>query len=142
MNDLTKSLKDLLSNEELTCVITDGMGLFYKSTDRGIKPLYDFIVKNYNSGPYYLADKIIGKAAALLCVKAGIKEVYSHVISTPAIEVFKENSISCFFDQEVPHILNRTNTGLCPMEGLSAGVETPDEMFEKIETWITSMKSS
>ncbi|MBN1623163.1 MAG: DUF1893 domain-containing protein [Clostridia bacterium] len=142
MNKLIDQLKLILNQEELTCVITDGNGFFFKSSERGINPLYEFINGNHGPGPFYLADKIIGKAAALLCIKANIIEVYSMVVSTSAKVILNDNSIDCSFDQEVPHIMNRTQTGLCPMEGLSTGVKDPDVMLEKIGTWLRSMKSS
>ena len=85
-----------------------------------------------------LADKVIGKAAALLCLKAGIKIIYAGVISTPALEILKENCIPVGYGNEVTAIENRTKTGLCPMESLSRRVESPDVMYNKIIEWMSS----
>jgi len=143
MNEQLNLAKIQLKQKNLTCIVSDINSIIFESYDRGIKPLFDFI-KNHkkDNGPYFLADKVIGKAAALLCVKAGITEVYAFVLSDAAAEIFRNYSISFSYGRKVGHILNRTETGHCPMEKLSNGVEDPEEMFIKIEQWIKSMQLS
>jgi hypothetical protein len=79
-----------------------------------------------------IADKVIGKAAALLMVYAGVKEVFTPTISDPAVEVFEKHNVKITYDKVVERIINRTGDGLCPMESLCLNVENPEEAFDLI----------
>ncbi|MCK5759608.1 MAG: DUF1893 domain-containing protein [Clostridiales bacterium] len=137
-NRVTDLIKHKLVSENLTCVISDNKEIIFTSKKRGVTPLIDFINSLKNKDNYYLADKVIGKAAALLCIKAGIIYVTTLVISTPAKIIFQKNAITFEFETEVCAISNRDNTGLCPMENLSNGIATPDEMYDKVVLWLAS----
>lgn len=63
-----------------------------------------------------VADKVVGKAAAMLLVRGGAIEVYAEVISEPALEALKRHNVPCVFGECVPNIINRNKTGICPME--------------------------
>lgn len=106
----------------------------FTSSDRGVKPLLHLLEneKDFLKGAS-VADKVVGKAAALLMVLGGIKEVHTGVISEPAAEVFEKHNITFFFDMKVERIINRKGDGLCPMETLCIDVEEPSEAFEKIK---------
>ena len=136
--DIKKEIRETLETKQLTCVISNNNKILFTSKDRGVKPIIDFILSFTNDDTFYLADKVIGKAAALLCVKAKINYVFTKVISSPAKTIFDKYGISYEFDSEVPAIQNRTKTDLCPMEGLAKGVETPEEMYKKIVLWLAS----
>ncbi len=137
-NKIITNIKHKLVSENLTCVISDTKDVIFTSNKRGVTPLIEFIHSFRKKDSYYLADKVIGKTAALLCIKAGINHVNTIVISTPAKIILSNNSITFDFENEVPAINNRDNTGLCPMEGLSKGVTTPDEMYDKVVLWLAS----
>ena len=79
-----------------------------------------------------VADKVIGKAAALLMALGEIKEVHTLIISEPALQVFENHKIKFFFDKKVDRIVNRTGDGLCPMESLCLDIDDPQEAFTKI----------
>ena len=131
--------KETLKNNNLTCVIANENEVIFKSNKKGVTPLMDYIIENHN-GEFYLADKVIGKAAALLCLKANIKHVFTTIISTPAIAIFKSNNISFEYIKEVPRIKNRDGTSLCPMESLSEGISDYNIMFDKIYKWLNQRK--
>lgn len=63
-----------------------------------------------------IADKVIGKVAGSILVAAGVKEIYADVISKLAIPVLEENNIKYEYFKKVDYIVNKTNTGMCPME--------------------------
>ena len=131
-------VKTTLKNGDFTCVISDCNEIIFTSIKRGVEPLIDFIHYKTDSDNLMLADKVIGKAAALLCIKAGFSYVYTDVISTPAKQILSDNSIQCEYRTEVLVIQNRAKTGLCPMEGLSQGVSNPEAMYEKVKLWLKS----
>ena len=135
--------KNLLLNEELALVIVKDGDIIYKSNGRGIKPLY-LAYKEMKSSlkGATVADKVIGKAAAMLCVNAGITQVYTKLISEKAIEVLKESNIEPHYDLAVPFIKNRDNTGLCPVETLSLEAENIEDLLDGIDIFLKSVETS
>ena len=128
---LEKAKSILLSSASTITVVSDGE--VFTSQERGVKPLLFLLKekKEFLKGAS-VADKVIGKAAALLMVLGEIKEVHTLIISEPAIKVFEKHNIPCFYDKKVTRIVNRTGDGLCPMETLCLDVENPQEAFERI----------
>ncbi|MBN2557651.1 MAG: DUF1893 domain-containing protein [Clostridia bacterium] len=129
-----------LSEGPYSCVIASRGRIVMSSEKRGVAPLVDYIMNFKSDSDSSLADKVIGKAAALLCVKAGFKNIFTRVVSTPAKDILGSYGIDCIYLEEVPFIKNRAGTGLCPMEHLSRGVDSPDEMYEKVLGWLKSEK--
>ena len=132
MTEPLERAKTLLSSTDSTIAVVS-VDDVYTSQERGVKPLLHLLTekKGFLKGAS-VADKVIGKAAALLMVLGEIKEVHTLIISEPAIKVFEKHNIPCFYDKKVDHIVNRTGDGLCPMETLCLYVEEPQEAFEKI----------
>ena len=129
----------LLTSASTIAVVSNGE--VFTSQERGVKPLLHLLTekKGFLKGAS-VADKVIGKAAALLMVLGEIKEVHTLIISEPAIKVFEKHNIPCFYDKKVERIANRTGDGLCPMETLCLDVEEPKEAFQKITDFIKTMK--
>lgn len=128
---LEKAKSILLSSASTIAVISNGE--VFTSQERGVKPLLFLLKekKEFLKGAS-VADKVIGKAAALLMALGEIKEVHTLIISEPAIKVFEKHNIPCFYDKKVTRIVNRTGDGLCPMESLCLDVENPQEAFDRI----------
>lgn len=96
---------------------------------KGIRPLVDYLeTDNFENA--YVADKVIGKASALLLVYGQVKEVYTPTISKPAIKVFKRNHVKYKADKVVDNIINRAGTDLCPMEKKVQGIDDPKAAYE------------
>lgn len=129
--------KALLKTENFTLVVISSDKGVFTSSDRGVKPLLHLLEneKDFLKGAS-VADKVIGKAAALLMVLGGIKEVYTNVISDPAVEVFEKHRIPYFYEEKVKRIINRKGDGICPMETLCMDIEEPAAAFEKIKEWL------
>ena len=52
---------------------------------------------------------------------------HTNLISTPARELLEKAGIRVFAREEVPAILNRDRSGMCPMDARIADAETPEE---------------
>ena len=130
----------LLTSASTIAVVSNGE--VFTSQERGVKPLL-FLLKEKNGflKGASVADKVIGKAAALLMVLGEIKEVHTLIISEPAINVFKNHNIKYFYDKKVTRIVNRAGDGLCPMETLCIDVNDPATAFQKITDFISSRVS-
>lgn len=130
MNDLVKAI-DTLKEGQYTCVLCKG-DTMYTSTERGVKPLIDWLDRGVDVNGFFAADKVVGKAAAFLYVLLGVKEVYAHVMSEGAIHTLTENGIGTRYDVSAEHIVNRAGTGYCPMEEAVSGLTAPEEALAAV----------
>jgi len=121
-----KDLDEYL-NEHTLVIVKQNDIKFYD--ERGIKPLV-LTIKNNDLQNSYLADRVVGKAAALLYSYAKVDKVYAQVISEPAIKILKQNKIKYKTKKIVKQIENRTKTGLCPMETKVLNIDSPNEAWE------------
>lgn len=136
MNSL-ETAKLTLTDSEFSCVIASAGKVVFTSSGRGIAPLVDYYHQYGQAHPgAALADKVVGRAAALLAQLAGITEVYAQVVSQGALDQLDKAGIAVSYQSKVDVIQNRTGTGLCPMEQLSKGVEDPREMLAKAEDFL------
>lgn len=131
VNDTEKAKKLLFENDALTCVLCKGDAV-YKSCEKGISPMLDYIASSTDLKGFAAADKIIGKAAAMLFVKAGVKEVYGSVMSSSAAELLQKHNISCSWGTLTDKIINRKGDGVCPMEQTVAGINDLTEAYEAL----------
>lgn len=138
MTSLEQAKSLLITTNSTIVVVLNGE--VFTSQERGVKPLLHLLTekKGFLKGAS-VADKVIGKAAALLMVLGEIKEVHTLIISEPAIQVFENHKIKYFYDEKVNHIINRAGDGLCPMESLCLDIDDPREALTKIIDKISKM---
>lgn len=103
---------------------------------RGIKPIIEYL-ENGNFSGALVADKRVGKASALLLAYGKVKEVYTPVISKPAIEVFKKYKIKYFAIKIADNIMNQSYTDLCPMEKKVQNIDDPKQAYELFKDLIS-----
>ncbi len=89
-----------------------------------------------------VADKVVGKAAAALMILGGVKIVFADIISLPALELFASAApdIDVTYNNKVEYIVNRTQTGWCPMELATKDTETPEECLENIKAKLAELR--
>jgi hypothetical protein len=85
------------------------------------------------------ADKIVGVAAAKLCVYTGLVSVFAVTISEAGIRVLEDNNIVCLFERKVSNILNRSKTDVCPFEKLAITSGGSDEAYVKLKSLASQM---
>ena len=125
--------KEILQTENQSVVMVKNEEVIYKSTDSGIKPLLFAYQNNLEElEGASVADKVIGKAAALLLIDGKIKELYAELISDGAMEVLNKTEIKVTYGKKVEKILNRDQTDLCPMEKLAQDESEGSVVAEKI----------
>lgn len=122
-----------------TCVLVKDETI-YVSTKTGIAPMMEFIAEDVDLKGFSVADRIVGKAAAMLFVKAGIVEVFSKVISEPAVEYLKKYDVKVSFDTLTERIINRAGTGLCPMEETVKDVSGFEEGYKLLKAKVEELK--
>ena len=112
------------------CLCKGGVCLY--SDARGISPMMNFIADGVDLSGYSVADLIVGKAAALLFIKCGIKEVYAKTLSKPAKKVLESNGVPVTFGTLTENIINRTGTDVCPIEKAVLDTCNPEEAYALI----------
>lgn len=129
MHQLLKQAAERLEQENSSIYVL-GRAEPYCSRERGIAPIIGPLEQDpaFFRGTY-VADKVIGRAAALLLIKGGIRGLFAKLISTSAKEVLQQAGIPLHYEREVPRILNRAGDGFCPMESATQGITDPEEAF-------------
>lgn len=112
---MIEKAKELLEKGNYTCVIC-GEGKTLTATERGEKPLAQWLKEGADLKDCWAADKVVGKATAFLYCLLGVRGVYARVMSEPAGEVLRRFGIETHCDALVRHIINRKGDGICPFE--------------------------
>lgn len=136
--DLQKA-KQLLSRTESTCVLCRG-DLVYQTTLRGVRPLLDWLDSGEDTCGFSAADKVVGKAAALVYCLLGVRRVHGNVMSSTAVRVLRQNGIEVYWDTLVESVRNRTNTGLCPMEVATRDIDDPEQALIVIRKTLVALQ--
>jgi len=131
-NNLDKAIKILEEEKDLTLVLVLNESI-YKSSEKGIKPLLQLLNSGKNYLNYSAADKIIGKAAAMLYKLLNINDIYGEVMSISAINFLEQNNINFKYKIKTKEIINRKGTGICPMEETVLNIENPTEAKKLLE---------
>ena len=138
MKDL-ENAKQLLK-DNLTCVMVK-VDTIYTSDLKGIAPLLSYINQDINIEGFSIADKVIGKASALLCVYAKAKEVYAEILSEDGKKTLEENNMPYSYGTLVPQILNKTGDDKCPMEKTVENCGNPKEAVKLLNEKIASLRN-
>ena len=103
--------------------------LVFSSQKERLLPLLEYIEGySVNKRQVVIFDKIMGNAAALLSIKAGVKEVYSPLGSQIAVNTLDKYRIRYHLSEIVPFIQQPNSEDMCPMERLSVGKD-PEEFY-------------
>lgn len=118
---------DMLNEQGLSLLVYNN-GELTTHANRGIQDLLQLISEQPERlDGAVAADKVIGKSAAAIMIVGGVKEVHTNLICTPARELFEKEGVLVFATEEVPMILNRDKSGMCPMDTQIANIESIDE---------------
>ena len=124
-----------LIKENLSLVIVKNGKAIFETKKQGISGFLEAIEKlDKNLFAASAADKLVGVAAALLCVYAGVVSVFALTISEGGIRVLEDNNIAYLFEKKVSHILNRSKNDVCPFEKRAMASGSPDEAYVKLKS--------
>lgn len=126
MKDIDKA-KNLLKNKATCVLVKDDVEIVSEQT--GIKSMMIFIKEGKDLNGFSVADKIVGKAVAMLFKKAGIKEVYAEVISKSGLQYLQDSNIMTTYKILTDKIINRSGTGICPMEETVSNIEDCEQGY-------------
>jgi hypothetical protein len=123
--------KSLLRSSGCACAVVSAGGEQLSLSGRGISPIIS-LLKN---DPSVLrgaaaADRVIGKAAAMLLAYGGAAAVWGDIMSKPALDFLNASDIPASCGRVVPILKNREGTGQCPMEMKAASLTSASEAYE------------
>ena len=134
---MLKEAVRILNERQLTLCVITGDHRMLTSTSRGIYPLYNLVKSDIISlNSAYVADRVIGLAAAMLLVAGQIKALDTEVISEPAASLLEHAGIPISYRKRVPQIMNREGNGRCPVETLATKAKDTTELMEMIEGFL------
>lgn len=127
MNDINHA-KYILEDRNASVVFCRGEQMIILD-GKGIKPLLELMKKQIALSEYSVADKIVGKAAALLFIKMKVSSVYGSVMSVKARDIFLHYYIPFFYKTLTKEIINRRGDDICPMEKAVENVNDPEKAY-------------
>lgn len=132
MDDL-RVAKQVLKDKRLSLVFVKDSQSIFETDMGGVDGFLKAIEKldNYLLGAS-VADRIVGKATALLCAYSSMKAVFAVTVSKSGLEALKSYSIPCEFENLVPSILNTERTDKCPFEKLVEDITNPKQAYKSI----------
>ena len=137
---MKQQLIDRLHAEGCSCVIynNDHTHLFHK---RGVQDLHQLLHTSPDTlRGAMIADKVVGKGAAVLMAAGGVRWVYADVISQSALEFLLKHNIEAEYGRVVPNIINRAGTDICPVEKLCMQCDNIEDALRLIDEFIEKMR--
>ena len=131
--------KKILREGNYTCVLCKD-DVVYTSELCGVAPMLGYLNAGIDLKGFSTADKVVGKAVALLFILAGVKEVYAEVISESALKILSQSGIPVSYDTCTKGIMNRAGNDSCPFEKAVSSIEDPQIGFDKIKETLSAMK--
>jgi hypothetical protein len=140
MQDLEIAKKQLYSKQLTLVIVKNNRVLFQTDSHRisGFISAIDALGMQLNGAS--VADRVAGKALALLCIYAGIHEVYAEVLSKKAQALFEKNKVVYQWQQLVENVLDLNKTGVCPFEKAAAEISEPKDSYAAFKTLLEKMK--
>lgn len=139
MTDLEKA-RQILEAGGCTCVLClDGQTV--TSHRRGVAPLLQLLDGGRDLTGFSAADKVVGKATAMLYRLLGVKAVWGGVMSQSAVHALRQGGIEVHWEHLVDHIINRAGDGPCPMEAATARTDDPHRALEAIRNTLKKLQA-
>jgi hypothetical protein len=133
-SDLAQA-KDKLFEGEFSLVVVKNGTVLFESKSHGVSDTLRMIdTLGERAQGASVADKIVGKAGALLCVYSGIKAIYGSIMSEGAVSLLNERGVHCEFGTVVPKILNRKGDDICPFDKAVTGIVDPTIAVQKLRS--------
>lgn len=123
-----------LKEKDFTLVIAKAGRIVLETRLHGVVGLLEAIEKlDKELVGCSVADKVVGRAAAMLCVYSHVAHVFASILSREGQRVLVKNKLPYQYERLVPNILNRNKHGVCPFEKLAAEIKDPEETYKELK---------
>jgi hypothetical protein len=126
--------KQALFEGGFTLIAAKNGKVLFRSQSHGVSDMLAMIdeLRTLTEGAC-LADSVVGRAAALLCVYSKIAAVYGAKMSEGAVSILKAKGIGYELGTLVPKILNRDKSDICPYDRAVLATEDPNVALESLK---------
>ena len=131
--ELLAEMKTLVEKGEASCVAARDGVIVGKASGKGLAPLFELLDAR-SLAHALVVDKVIGRAAAAICVAGKAKKVHALLMGADALALLKANGVEASAEKTVPKILNRDLSDSCPMEQTVDGIDDPAEMVGALKS--------
>ena len=122
-----RQMLEMLNQQSLSLLVYND-SVLTTHDNRGIQDLLRLISEQPERlNGAIVADKLVGKAAAAIMAVGGVKEIHTNLICTPARELLEQEHIRVVATEEVPQILNRDHSAMCPIDAQIVNVQSKEE---------------
>jgi len=140
MEDLEQA-KSRIHGKRLTLSIVKDGEIIFETGSHRISGFLDAIEEFGNElQGASLADRVAGRAVALLCAYARIKAVYASILSRKAKSVLEQNRIYYEWENLVESILDVDKKRICPFEKLAEEITNPEDFYRILKALRNSLK--
>lgn len=137
--ELNKAI-EYIKSEQASCVLMKDGIIIDKTSGIGVKPILGFLENDMLKG-MQVADKVIGKAAAMLLALGGVTYVHGEIMSKSGQDYLQKNKIAHSHGLLVENIINRDGTDLCPLEKSVVAIDDLQEGYRAIKDMIAILMS-
>ena len=134
MRDLDIAKKRLYSANLTLVVVKDNIVLF----ETGSHKIFGFLDAIDNLGSKLedssVADRVVGKAVALLFVYSKIRHAYAEFLSKEAKIILEKNGVFCGWKTVIEKVLDSSRKDICPFEKAALDILDPEEAFRAFKT--------
>ncbi|MGM0446003.1 MAG: DUF1893 domain-containing protein [Bacillota bacterium] len=128
-----------LNNSEYSLIIVKDNKIVYKSKKESVGSIVGLLENNSELlKEAIVADKIIGRAVAMICDYSSVKFCYGKIVSSGAVDIFEKRNLEYKAENIVKAIKNRDNTDLCPIEKLTLDVVDSEEGITRIKEFLNN----
>ncbi len=137
--DAASKAVEMIKNKTATCVVVKDNRIVSAESPLGIAHLIRLYDEGILEGTF-VADTIIGKAAAMIFDLAGVTGCYGQTMSDAAKKYLEEKGIDATYGERTKAIQNRKGDGMCPMEETVQHIENSQEAVEKLRKKIEELR--
>lgn len=121
-----------LAEGGVNIVVARGGMILFTGWSRGLRDLAKIALESpeiLNGSS--VADRIVGKAAAIIFAVNGVEAVYAPTLSRHALDVLERSGIKFHYERLVSHI-EAPGGEICPFERLIRDIADPDEAYRRL----------
>ena len=132
-----------LDETGMCLMVYEGNRVIFQSNSKGVRPHLEAIdTLGSRLKGSLMADKIVGRAAALLILYCGAMEVHAGVITRGGREVLERSGVKLFIGEETEHIKMVDGRIYCPFEAMVQGIDDPEKAYHAILEKMESLRKT
>ncbi len=131
-NDLSVAEDAIKGGGPTIAVAREGKVLFYTDTP-GLKAIFEASKRlGGELRGAAVADRVVGKAAALLYVHLQVNAVFGALMSEGAAKVLRGRGVEFRFKRIIPAVKGKDGVDVCPFEMRVMHISEPEEGFRAV----------